>query len=200
MSDITTAILLAVFFSLLIASIEIIHHAKINIRFCFTFPALLYFILLTIGNICTTLAAATIIDNQFEHNLFPGYIWFWYAFIGVFGFEVIIQHINITFLNKGVLSINDWLTKAKDSAVASVLKNVAYIDVREKQAIAYKLEKIGVNNLNAHTLSTFGAAIHQKLLADAAGANVPVTLYLALALSNERLDEAKAILAANNNR
>jgi hypothetical protein len=64
-----------------------------------------YVFIMAIGNSITTLFAASLIDetvSKAENSFFTrGPIWLWYAFIGVFGFEIIIQRINI--IVKGAL-------------------------------------------------------------------------------------------------
>ena len=65
--------------------------------------------------------------------ILPGPRWLWYAFVGVFGFEVILKNMNLTLFGKGVLTINDWIQKARDVTVAGAIKsqttkNVAHLN------------------------------------------------------------------------
>lgn len=102
-----------------------------RIKPLFSFSPVIYFLVLFLGNVTSTLVTASFITSDeaaLEIPLFQSYSWFWYSFIGVFCFEAIIQNINITYFGKGVLTISDWIAKAKDRAVAKVIEKNIEID------------------------------------------------------------------------
>lgn len=212
MTEILQGIVASIFFSILLAFIEIASDSKTyNIRSYFTLLLIFYILIMCIGNILTTLIASNILEKYFttgEGNVKGSFTligpkWIWYAVIGVFGFEVIIQKINITIFDKGVLSINDWISKARNSAVAATLQKAVEMDSFTKQQMADKIfEKFNnSNNLNKiHTYATnhFGPEKYQKLLDGISVVNgtkkISEELYLAYILANEFPTIAKSIL------
>lgn len=94
------------------------------------------------GNVTTTLVTASYITSDETARgiqLFQSNSWFWYSVIGVFCFEAIIQNINITYSEKGVLTIRDWISKAKDRAAAKVIEKNIEIDHDEIQLLSSKI-------------------------------------------------------------
>ncbi len=108
----------------------------------------IFLLIMMAGNTVTTLAAAAIVrpftadanvepQNRPTTNPAPppllsaGPPWLWYAFIGVFAFEAILQQINVTIFDRNVLTINDWITKARDLAVQGAIKSVASAQIRK---------------------------------------------------------------------
>jgi hypothetical protein len=129
-----------------------------------------------------------------------GTIWFWYAFIGVFGFEILLKNINLTFANIGVLSINDWISKALDSAAASAIESQTSSDTQQAQKLANELKLLTDSDLNAQVLNSLGAD-RLKELQDTAQLNgADPRLTKALALAYEAPDKAAAILISQPNR
>lgn len=133
MGDLGIAIAFAVGLSLLIGVIELSYRSNAGLGACRSSAAVLYLLILSIGNAATTLLAAVTTAGFFVSTtttastpsqsapLALPFRWFWYAFLGVFGFEALLQNMNLTFFGKGVLSISDWIGKARDNAVASAV-------------------------------------------------------------------------------
>lgn len=94
-------------------------------------------------------------------------MWFWFAFVGVFGFEVLLQNINLTFADKGVLTISDWINEARDPAVAAAVRAQATWESNRGQALAARLKTLPEAELNAHLLSVVSAAALKKRQDDA---------------------------------
>jgi len=91
--------------------------------------------------------------------------WIWYSFVGVFGFELIVQKINITFFDQGVLSINDWITKAKKNATGETVKRLANLLTEHAQKLANKLcEKLDDQSIKTLAMKQLGADGYQQLI------------------------------------
>lgn len=196
MTDLGIAIVLAGALSVLIAAIEIPSKSKTDLKSCKTGSFGIYLVILIVGNISTTLLASTVINAALEEaNSFPGPVWFWYAFVGVFGFEAILQNVNVTLFDNGVLSINDWISKARNNAIAKAL--TVHADAGERYALylAEKIKMLPENELNAMVLQHLGADKVQELNDKATQAAAP-SLVKALALAYERPDQADAIAQA----
>lgn len=214
MGDTAIAVGLAVIFSLLIGIIELRYRTKASFTSCLTSSAVVYIAILLVGNTATTLTAAATVTKVFttpppatpatnppfnqtgekvtKHPEHPDFSWFWFAFLGVFGFEILLQNINLTFAGKGVLSINDWITKARDSAEAAAIKAEADASHDRAQILAQKLMAIPESQLNTYIL----ALLHKnavELDEAAANAGADPVLYKALALAYGAPDQAAAI-------
>jgi hypothetical protein len=111
------AIALAIAFSFILAAIEITAEARKPLRSCLILQSFLYCLLLAFGNVITTLLAAVLVSKM-DPSLSP-YYFFFAAFFGVFAFETILKHTNVTVLDKGVLTIQDWIKKARTAAAAA---------------------------------------------------------------------------------
>lgn len=127
-----------------------------------------------------------------------GAIWFWYAFIGVFGFEILLKNTNLTFANRGVLSINDWISKALDNAAASAIESQTNSDTQQAQMLANKLKLLPNLELNAHVLSFLGADRLKQLEDTAQLNNADSNLTKALALAYEVPEKAAAIQTSHS--
>ena len=110
-------VLLAVVFTLLISPVEIRVRAKqADLRDCLGSPFLFYAVILALGNIVAALLAFPLLDGQLAQSL-SDFSPLMAAFAGVFAFEGVLSNTNITVFGKGVLTIDDWIEKARSSAV-----------------------------------------------------------------------------------
>ncbi len=141
------AIALAVAFSLILAAIEISGEAKKPLRPCLISQSLFYSLLLMFGNVITTLLAAPLVAKM-SPSLSPYYFLF-AAFFGIFAFETILKNTNVTVLDKGVLTIQDWIKKAKTAAAAAAIeRDIALRDIYRGQ-LATRLSRVADARLNA---------------------------------------------------
>lgn len=144
-SEIFIAIIFTFFLSIVIFVIDLTSSSeRSRIKPLISFLPLIYFTILFLGNVITTLTTASFIASDVTveaFSLFQSNRWFWYSVIGVFCFEAIIQNINITYSEKGVLTISDWISKAKDRAVAKVIEKNIEIDNDEIQLLSGKIQK-----------------------------------------------------------
>lgn len=169
MSEFWQAALLAVLASLLIALIEIPFRSKATVRACCGVTFWLYLGVIAFGNVVTSLIALTLLKASLPaglenwHPLFA-------AFAGVFAFEAVLGNTNITVFDKGVLTIQDWVSKARDVAVeAAIARNVS-MQRAVALATTERLMQLPEDKLNAHILQCFGAG-SVAALEEAAKAN-----------------------------
>lgn len=192
MSDLTVAAILVFPLTCLLAVIQISHSSeRTSLGGIFCGATLRYILIAFLGNLFTTSLAAATTSHQVPATI-PGS--FWYAFLGVFGFEAILKHVNLTFAGKGVLSINDWINKAKNVAIADVVE--ADVSLKEKQAneLALRLQKLPIADLNAHVNQVLGSGRVQELDNQAARCGADPKLVKALALAKGNYKSALAIL------
>lgn len=217
--DVFIAVPLAAVFTLLIALIEIAYQSKVRHVFvwCFRIGFLLYLLVLLAGNVATTMAATSVLKPFIDASaaapaqagsqdepgfakqpappLGTGLPWFWYAFLGVFGFEAVLQRVNVTFANQGVLTINDWISKARDSAVASAIASQVEARTKREQQLADRLVASNISDadLNTYVENWLGGGRVSELdqAAGACGANP--RLMKALALATGAYDRAAAL-------
>lgn len=123
------------------------------------------------------------------HMPFP---WFWYAFVGIFGFEALLKNMNVTFVGQGVLSINDWISKARDLAVAAAIEEQAQYAVE----LGIQLDACTLTDAQLDTLilNALGAPRLAAVIAAATAAAVNVRLAKCLAFASEARRHAEAAL------
>ncbi len=216
--DVLIAIVLAVAFSLLISVIEVAYQSKArSVRLCCgSMWYSLYVLILILGNFATTLAAAAIMKPTIlgratapatapePHSGAPiappisaGLPWFWYAFVGVFAFEAVLQRVNVTFVDHGFLTISDWINKARDGAVASAIASQVDAQVKREQALASKLvqaQNLSDADLNTYVQNWLGPARVQELEQAAQANNANPRLAKAIALATGAYDRAATLL------
>jgi hypothetical protein len=207
-----TAVVLAAAFSFLIACIEVHSSAKVSeLQSSFTPTFFVYVLVLLIGNIASTLVAATIVTppkavagqgsanvtTQPTNNAFfaLGPAAFWYAFLGVFAFEALLQRVNLTISNQPVLTIHDWITKAKDAAVAASIEKQASTEQQRVQDLARRLARqLTPAEMNTHVLNLLGVDKVAGLEQAATANNADLQLYKALALATIAYAQASKLI------
>lgn len=178
------AIAIAVALSLVLAYIEITSEAKKPFRSCLVPQSFFYAVILTFGNVVTTLLSAAVV-SRLSPSLAPFHFIFT-AFIGVFAFQSILKNMNVTILDKGVLTIQDWIDKAKTgAAAASILRDLERTEI-ERGSLAQKLAAVADVKLNAFVASKLPAAVGVNIVpqldASAIANNADPKLYKAYAL------------------
>ncbi|MBC6426955.1 MAG: hypothetical protein GDA51_10935 [Ekhidna sp.] len=208
MNDVIVAIIASSILTILLALIQISADSKSpDIRGTLTLSFAFYILVMMIGNIITTLLSVSIVDNymtkkddtnEINQLFLIGPIWIWYSFFGVFGFEAIIQKINITFFNQGVLSINDWLTKAKRAATAAALEKVVELSFEHTQKLAKQLaETKDTSDIHTFALVKLGDDKYNEVMSLINGnPNIDVDQYLSYLLSEQFPKEVRAEVKA----
>lgn len=190
MGETGIAVLFALPFSILIVAIEITRLTSFPWAGVFRGSTLLYFLIAYAGNVFTTVLVAATASRHVPDTAPP---WFWYAFLGVFGFEAILKRTNLTFAGIGVLSISDWITKAKDSATANIIEAEVMMKEQSAQHLASRLKELSDSELNAHVINVLGHEHLTVLNTQAAQGNADAKLIKALALAKGNYKAAAAI-------
>ncbi|HXB42882.1 MAG TPA: hypothetical protein VNV85_02450, partial [Puia sp.] len=110
------------------------------------------------------------------------------------------RRINITFLGKGLLTIDNWISKAKTGAVAGTIKKKADTDIFDAQVLANKLYKkyIGYRE-RIHTMANakLGGQEYARIIADLANKpSIDRELHLCYILADQFPLEMKGELMA----
>lgn len=183
-SHLEWAIVIAIALSLFLASVDIVSEAKKPLRSCLVAQSLIYVVLLAFGNVITTLLAA--IPAVKTGPAFAEYHFLFASFLGVFAFQTILKNMNVTILDKGVLTIQDWLDKAKlNAAAAAIVNDVRRTDL-DRGHLAERLSRVAEDKLNAFIATKLpigdGSSIVTKLEAEAKANSANSKLYKAYAL------------------
>jgi len=215
MNNTILALIVSIILSGILGIIQIAYDSKIyNIKGYLTLAFFIYLLIMTIGNIFVTLITASIFENidisdignsslgKINTMLLQGPRWLWYSGIGVFGFQALIQKVNITIFDAGILAINEWIEKAKNSATASILERYADINIENIRRLANQLvDKFNIEEI--HTLSSIhlGNDIYMEITDQAKkNSNLNLELYLANILADEVPKVIKAELKTKKNR
>jgi hypothetical protein len=191
MLDAEIAAIITLPLSSLIVAIQVTQASNSSLQRAIRGPTFIYFLIVFVGNVFTTFLAAATTSKTIPSDVAPA--WFWYAFLGVFGFEAILKNLNLTFADIGVLSINDWITKARDVAVADVIEVDVIHKLQMANALAAKLKALPVNELNAHVSNILGNGQVTVLDAAASTEAADPQLMKALALAKGNYKAALAI-------
>lgn len=201
--EISIAILITILLSSLIGFIEVKNNSDSDWKSCLTTSFFIYLTILSIGNTATTLTAFSILSKSSNNNVENNsdttknnsrennsleLLWFWSAFTGVFGFEIMLKNINLTFSDKGVLSINDWINKALDSAVATAVAKSVNSNIQTSTILVGKLRQLNENELNAYVVQFLGRERLTELENNNPENNIDLILIKALAITNETSD------------
>lgn len=123
-----------------------------------------YLFIIAFGYVVSTLLVATMLASL-PPALAPFYFLF-AVFFGVFGFEIVIKHTNITVFDNGVLTFQDWVKRAKTGAAgATIEKDVERNDIAAGK-IAARLSKVEERVLNTFALHSFDASPGTNIIRD----------------------------------
>lgn len=183
------AILAVACLSLLLTLIELPVKAKTRPTACFHWSTFLYFLISSLGYLAGTFLASSLVENRF-----PGWPLFWHVFFGVFAFHILIKHTNITMFDKGVLTIQDWVQKALEKAMAESLDKEAHQIQEAAIATAEKLRALPEPRLNTFVEQYLGSGSVEKLEIAARASNADPSHYKALDLALREPRGASAIL------
>ncbi|MDA1315954.1 MAG: hypothetical protein O2968_21740 [Acidobacteria bacterium] len=182
-------LLITILLTALIAVIEIVNESKASPRAIVSPVFGMYFAILAVGNCFPALVAPLVIRDAVAVDL--GHLWpFFYAFAGVFAFRGILSNTNITVFDQNVLTIQDWIAKARTPAIAAAIKNQILREKEDAQQLANDLTKIAESKLAVVLEQTLGKAALDELQG-------PESHFKkALKLATERPDDARALLKA----
>lgn len=183
------AIAIAIAISSIIVAIEVPSKAKSSLRAC-GLPTLLYLGIFVLGNALATLFAFYLLTDEILGPLAPLRA-FPAAFAGVFAFQGILTNTNISFLQKDVLTFENWVNLARDGAIAGANKKQIGIDEVRLIKTASKLKDVDEQVLNAHIAGlkdTSVADLEAAAQKDNSDRRYYKALYLVSKLSRQKLD------------
>jgi hypothetical protein len=190
------ALAIALVLSLLVVAIELSYEAKVSRPRAYLGGSfLVYLFIMAVGNSAATLLGSTIVSERLPPEL-ARWSAFFFAFFGVFAFEVIISRTNVTFFDKGVLTISSWISKARDTAVARAVSRNAQIERDGVESAAARLKKLPDAQLNTYLDTYLGAGTAAKLTLAATASGSDPQLYKALELANKKPGETASIIKA----
>jgi hypothetical protein len=117
---------------------------------------------------------------------------FWRICLGVFAFETILKNTNVTMFDRGVLTIQDWIEKALNVAVAASIETQENIKQRQDEILYKKIMSLPEEDINTRVLNKLGGGTVEKLdaAAKASGANTKQYKALQLVSSLSRSEGA----------
>ena len=188
------ALLLAALFTTLIVIIQLVSESKSRFRAIWCVESALYLAIYLVGNSFGTFVAllqasdlsTEIAGNPDGSSIAQGSalnVWgipFLSAFLGVFAFQVVLSNINVTFFGKDVLTIDDWINKAKNAAVAKMVDQEDEYIAQEEAELAKKLAQLDEQTLTTHLVKE--KADLDSIKQDGAKYNIDLRLYKAQCL------------------
>lgn len=194
-SDVLPALCLFVaLFTVLIAGIEITTKSKSSMGSCINARSLFYLLILFLGNF----VAAIVVLLPFADIVMAGRHTWAYAFFGgfggVFSFEGVLSNTNITIFNRGVLTIADWISHARDGAVAFAVAEEARRNNQKMIENANALAALADAELNAHVTNQLGNNAVVQLEQEAQTAKADHKLYKGLKLAAEKAEYVQSVL------
>ena len=160
------AIFLALIISLILALIEIRTKSKAGFRACVGVHLLIYWALLGFGNVIATLIGYASLQNAYPQITSPplsDYNYLIYAFVGVFGFEAILKQMNLTIFDHGVLTIQDWIMKASNTASGAAIEKQEKLRGQQEAKIIQYLMTLSEEDINTRVLNKFKDDTVRKL-------------------------------------
>lgn len=159
------AIGIAIVLSILLGLIQVNDEAKKRYSSSLLIPHTYFYLFIVVfGYVVSTLLAATML-TFLPPSLAPFYFLF-AVFFGVFGFEIVIKHTNITIFDNGVLTFQDWIKKARTGAAgATIEKDVERNDIATGK-MAVRLSKVDETLLNTFALHSIPASSGTNIIQD----------------------------------
>lgn len=215
------AISVTIVLTILICVIEIVWQSKTTEYLLAVSHTSFFFYLLIalVGNGITTFVATSVVRNIFAQKPaevpnpstakenkppstaealsqagLPLYVkGFFASFLGVFAFKVFLEQINVTFAGRGVLTIEEWITKARDAAEAGTIAHAVSVKIKRTVQLGQKIDanqKQTDQMLNTYADSWLGAGSANKLNQQAAANGGNGRLLISLALADGAYDRA----------
>lgn len=188
------SVISTILISIVLSYIEIAYESGERGKAVFCGDSFLYVLVVSFGNVVSTLLAPTVLGPSDALSEVAGLPWFWYSFVGVFGFSLVARNLDVDFLGKGILSIKEWVSKSKDNAVASVVERAVNIENDEAQGIANALREMDESDLEAQIIQVMGKEDLKEIISQSSVSNVNSHFHKALVLAHEETTRARAIV------
>jgi hypothetical protein len=151
------ALVFAVVFSFVLASIEISNVSKKPMRSCLVFPSFLYCSIRAFGNVVATLLASVLVARI--DPALANFYWLFAAFLGIFSFETILKNMNVTVAGAGILTLQAWMDKALNAASAASIESDLQRTQIDIEKLAHRLSKIKDEELNAFVITYLASQV-----------------------------------------
>jgi hypothetical protein len=194
LSAVRNSMVFAFVLTLVISLVEIPAKSKMGPKACYwngSFP--LYLLILSAGNCVAALFCSQILTLSGQLVYFAAFL---NGFFGVFAFQGIMSNTNITFLDKGVLTIEEWIAKARDYAIAAAIQKQARDEDETKNKIALELVALDEGTLDTYIDTKLGKPEFDSITASAQTHDANRKLYKALAFAGKNLAAATAVARA----
>ena len=207
MSDIWVAIIVSLILTIPISIIQIYLDSKrSNLWSYLSWIFFIFLFLKIIFNAATTYLAALTIENIKDVPFFIKIIyfvepkWILYSLLGLFGFEVILKEIDVTYSEKNILSFNSWMTVTKKSATAAVIEKDITLKIELTERLSEQLSiECSASQINAHAINILGME-KLKEINDSLNSHTDIEIdrikYLSIILSDKEPEKINAILKA----
>jgi hypothetical protein len=130
--------------TVLVSLVEIKQSSKSSFQACIAGWYFAYLGLLFTGNSVAAAFASYFIESKVPASLraSPLALCALYGFLGVFAFSAIVSRINVTLFDKGVLTIDEWIGKARDNATAASIAGQVRRDYDRVERNARELQEL----------------------------------------------------------
>lgn len=191
-----TAVVLSLPLTLLFVAIDLGHHfrGRAGLRACWSLRSWFFFLLLAASNSAATLLVWYWADG----GEWPIGLGDWaraslYAFIGVVGYEIILSNLSISLGQQ--ISIQPWVGKARDSAVAKAARTQARINkTRDEQIRRALYETLSEQEMNSEITHFLGAEAIPKLEDEASEGEFDSAWHKAGELATKKPSEMEGLL------
>ena len=193
MAGVIVSLALAFALTCLVALVEVTAKAKAGFRAAFNGATLVYLALLAAGNLVATFVAYHSADlfafpvEQVQLRTLLS------AAAGVMAFQLVLSHANITLFEKGVLTFDTWLSKARLRAAAVTIERQAHIRQAALFRNAHRLKSRPEAELNAYLKTHLQRSV-AELEREAERSSADPHFYKALVLATELEDHGAAVL------
>ena len=191
------ASLVALCLTYLLVLVEVLLRARATFKATLNLPCLFYLVILAFGNILVSLLALAPLAGQVALSVKPWAHPLLAAFAGCFGFHAVLSNTNLTFFQKKVLTLDDWIAKARSLAAGAANEKQSAMDAEEDIAIARRLATLDASKLNAYVAEYLPGTDIPELESRARANGADPPLYKALALATLDRKKAKAVLRAH---
>ncbi|WP_215824701.1 hypothetical protein [Xanthomonas citri] len=190
LDDLTVALGLTAALSILLVVIELAHHSQQKPIHFFNAEGFIYLLIVAVGNIAATLTASAFIP-AFEPK------WFFLAFFGVFGFQALVKNMNLSFKDQGLLTIEEWISKAQSAAAAAAVESGVASESKKQMKLARSLaDRLSLEEINSHLAANLGAEAAAEYVSIARRSSGNEAIIKALALATQRYQVASHIEAS----
>jgi hypothetical protein len=186
-----TAILIVFVLSTVIACTEVRFRSQARFPVWLTSGLLLYVFALGVGNIVATVELSFLVDLS-EMGSWSALM---YAAGGLGAFHAVFNNLNVTYLDHGIIAIQDWTRKAREIAVQKAYEGKAEAAAELRSKMEEALPNIQEEQLKTHLAQCCGGAdFVNKIVTEARESGGDPKRYMALELADRAPKRARSIL------